>query len=140
MSRNEERNHHEMDIERPAAEERQEADAESCPVDIAIDWEAWDREERREREAAKRYEEAAGRGDAEAQFQYGLCCLCGAGVRQNSAKGAKWLLKAARQGHAPAEYHLGTCYLYGRGVEENTEEAVRWIKKSAEQRFAQAQS
>ena len=80
--------------------------------------------------------EAAERGDAQAQFELGkyyLEVLC------NYPKAFEWLKKSAEQGNAQGQYGLGMCYYDGPGVEQNNFEAIKWLKKSAEQGLIDAQ-
>ncbi len=58
------------------------------------------------REAVKWYRKAAERGDADAQFNLGVCYSKGESVKQDRAEAAKWLRMAAKQGHAPAQKAL----------------------------------
>ena len=46
---------------------------------------------------------AAAAGNAEGQFQLGLCYYDGAGVAKNVAQAIEWYRKAASQGHADAQ-------------------------------------
>ena len=51
----------------------------------------------------------ANQGNADAQFQLGLCYYAGKGVRKNYTKAATWIRKSAEQGHERAQYHLWWC-------------------------------
>jgi TPR repeat protein len=77
-------------------------------------------------------------GNAEAQFRFGLCCLNGIGLPQNSAEAAKWFALSAYQGYAPGQYFLGVCYYQGEGVAADLDEARRLFKLAAEQGDPQA--
>lgn len=46
---------------------------------------------------------AAEQGDAQAQFNLGVCYIFGAGVVPNKQEAMKWLRKAAKQGHPQAK-------------------------------------
>jgi len=72
-------------------------------------------------------------GDAQAQYNLGLCCQFGRGVAQDYAEAVKWYRKAAEQGYASAQGNLGGCYSEGKGVTQDYAEAVKWYRKAAEQ-------
>ena len=55
---------------------------------------------------AEWYRQAAERGDADAQYNYALCCAVGNGIPQNSAQAAHWFRKAAEQGNTEAQKFL----------------------------------
>lgn len=52
--------------------------------------------------AAKGYQDAAEQGDADAQFNLGVCYDKGQGVPRDDAEALKWICRAAEQGHADA--------------------------------------
>ncbi|MCK9357724.1 MAG: hypothetical protein M0R22_11375 [Dehalococcoidia bacterium] len=89
------------------------------------------------------YRRAADQGDAEAQFNLGVCYDTGQGVAMDRAKAMWWYRLAADQGHAAAQYNLGVCYdngwLIGQGVAVDHAEAVRWYHLAAAQGGAKAQ-
>jgi len=89
--------------------------------------------------ANKELEKVAIAGDAEAQFNLGVCYASGDGVTVDYAVAVKWFRKAADQGAASAQYNLGLCYAQGQGVSQDYAEAVKWVRKAAEQGHAQAQ-
>ena len=60
--------------------------------------------------ALKKYQQAAEKGSAEAQFMLGVCYYEGNGGPQNYSEAVKWWRLAAEQGHAKAQYNLGVCY------------------------------
>ena len=80
----------------------------------------------------------ARRGQAEAQFQLGVCYRFGQGVSKDEAEALKWYLKAAAQGHEKAQYNVGVCYDAGTGVAQDHEEAARWYRKAAQRGHAKA--
>ena len=84
-------------------------------------------------EAVKWYQEAAGLGDARAQFEIGWLYQCGEGVEEDHEKAVEWYRISADQGYAGAQYWLGWCYRYGVGVEPVMGEAVIWYRLAAEQ-------
>ena len=58
----------------------------------------------------------ANAGDADAQYNLGVCYNVGHGVPQDSVQGAAWIRKAAEQGLVGAQFNVGLMYAYGRGV------------------------
>jgi len=83
--------------------------------------------------------EAAQQGDAEAQYNLGLCYLTGNGVSQDYVEAIQWITKAAEQGYASAEFMLGLHYANGDGVRKSAAEAAKWYTKAAEQGDVDAQ-
>ncbi len=55
----------------------------------------------------------AEQGDAEAQFNLGLCYSDSVGVPQDYVEAAKWFRRAADQGVAEAQLNFGFCYYKG---------------------------
>ena len=90
-------------------------------------------------EAVKWYRKSAEQGNADAQYNLGVCYKHGIGVPKDDAEAVKWYLKSAEQGDAKAQYNLGDCYHKGNGVPKDDVEAVKWYRKSAEQGNADAQ-
>ncbi|NLX17866.1 MAG: sel1 repeat family protein [Desulfobulbus sp.] len=89
------------------------------------------------------YEQAAERGDAEAQFIYGGMLYQGQGREApDKHNGFKWLLKAAEQGKESPESLgiIGAMYLRGNAVPQNYMEAEKWLNKAAERGNAAAQN
>lgn len=87
-------------------------------------------------EAAERLaklQEAAEKGDAEAQFQVGRSYFWAPSEKRNDALAAEWFRKAAEQGHAKAQNNLGYMYSEGRGVKPDKQEAAKWLSQAAEQ-------
>ena len=82
-------------------------------------------------ENAADYRAAAETGDAEAQFNLGLCYHYGRGVAKNLTEAVKWYRKAAEQGHVKAQANLGECYYFGQGVKQDFKEAAYWYRKAA---------
>jgi TPR repeat protein len=69
-------------------------------------------------------------GDAQAEFQLGICYLLGRGVSQSEEEAIKWLSRAADKKHVRALHVLGGLYLNGKN--KNEKEAVINLKKAAE--------
>lgn len=81
----------------------------------------------------------ANTGNADAQFNLGLCCQSGIGVQQDERCAVSWFTQASLQGHAPAQYALGRCYQNAAGVQQDARLAVTLYKKAADQGHAPAQ-
>lgn len=79
-------------------------------------------------------------GDAEAQFNLGICYDNGKDVSKDIKQAVYWYQKAAEQGHAAAQNALGFCYWNGLGVDQDAKQAAYWWQKAAEQGFAKAQT
>ena len=77
--------------------------------------------------ALKEWQPLAENGDAVAQFNVGLMCYEGQGVRQDYARAAEWFQRAADQGYAKAQYNLGAMYGVGKGVKRDLVEAYKWL-------------
>ena len=68
------------------------------------------------------------RGDADAQFNYGVCLLNGRGVRQNYEEAARYFKLSADQGNADGQFAYGICLKKGLGVRRDRQEAKRYFK------------
>jgi TPR repeat protein/DNA-directed RNA polymerase subunit RPC12/RpoP len=91
-------------------------------------------------EAVKWYHKAAEQGNAEAQFNLGVCYAKGEGVDQDSYEAVKWYRMAAEQGDKRAQLNLATMLRTGDGVPMDGKEAAKWFGKAAEQGDIQAQN
>ena len=89
-------------------------------------------------ERVKTYRLEAARGNADAQYELGVCYMKGKGVGKDIAEAAKWWQKAANQGHVDAQFQLGCLYYQGEGVKGNLPEAVNLWRKAAAQGQADA--
>lgn len=69
------------------------------------------------------FREAAGAGNAEAQYYVGLFYHFGYVVDKDTSEAFKWYEKAAGQRYVSARYFMGLLYYYGDGVERSTEKA-----------------
>jgi len=76
-------------------------------------------------------QQAAERGDADAQFSLGFRYDNGLGVPQDAAQAVVWYRKAAEQGHAMAQYCLGVVYTKGEGVVQDYKLAYVWNSVAA---------
>ncbi|MCL7943689.1 caspase family protein [Marinobacter sp. ATCH36] len=80
------------------------------------------------------WQEAANRGDAEAQYYTGEIYEKGlAGQQPDYQLAAAWYQKAASQGYKRAAVNLGRLYEQGLGVKQDEAEAVRLYRKAAGQ-------
>ncbi len=88
---------------------------------------------------ADKFREAANKGDANAQYNLGLCYSKGDGVDLNQAEAVNWWRKAADQGLPIAQANLGACYAEGNGVDKNNATALVLFRKAAERGDPSAQ-
>jgi uncharacterized protein len=77
--------------------------------------------------------QAAEKGNAEAQYNYGVSYQQGIEVAQNDSIANTWFLKAAKQGWKDAQFKVAYSYATGRGVTQNDKQAFYWSVKCAEQ-------
>ena len=82
----------------------------------------------------------AAAGDAEAQFELGICYLNGEDIKLDEEAAVLWFKKSAEKGYAEAQSALGECYHFGEGVEQDFEEAVKWWRLATEQGNSEAQN
>ena len=75
-------------------------------------------------------EEAAAKGDPEAQFVLGNCYYAGTGVEQNYEEAFKYCLQAAEKGVPVAMFAVGDCYYLGNGVKKDPDAAAEWMRKA----------
>ena len=78
--------------------------------------------------------EAAGQGDAAAQFNLGIMYDTGRGVPHYDTEAVRWYRMAAEQGLARAQLNLGIMYFTGRGVPREDVQAYAWWNIAAAQR------
>lgn len=81
----------------------------------------------------------ASAGDAEAQFELGVCYDFGYGVYENDLEAVIWYHLAAMQGHVEAQYFLACAYDEGKGIDRDPKEAFSLYKKAALQGHTLAQ-
>lgn len=91
------------------------------------------------KEPISEVQEAAERGDPQAQFSLGLWYLQDTGGKKDAEQARRWWLKAAEQGHVKAQTNIGVMYERGEGVAKDDQQALAWYRKSAEQGYAPAQ-
>ncbi|MDD9986571.1 MAG: tetratricopeptide repeat protein [Spirochaetaceae bacterium] len=93
-----------------------------------------------ETDSAEELRDAAGRGDAEAQFQLGWMYASGFGdFEEDHAEALGWYRRAAEQGLARAQSYLGTWYAHGTALEQDFIQAATWCRRGAEQGNADGQ-
>lgn len=97
-------------------------------------------------EAAFRYEQAAGKGNAEAAFSLGFMLYYGTGATAadcelipDREKAAPWLLQAAEAGKHRAEFLVGRMYSTGEILTRSMDNAFVWLEKAANAGIAEAQ-
>jgi TPR repeat protein len=78
----------------------------------------------------KREQEAAARGEADAQFNLGIIYYKGQGVPQNFAEAFGAFKLASEQGKTQAQYYLGVMYEQGQGTQQDYAEAAHWLELS----------
>jgi endonuclease YncB( thermonuclease family) len=91
-------------------------------------------------EALKWYQEAAARGDPEAQYILGVKLHNGDGVPKNPTEAVKWIRSAADRGVPNAQAYLGSLHLSGDSVSKDLGQAVLWFRKAAEKNQSHAQA
>lgn len=85
------------------------------------------------------YQAKADAGDAEAQFQLGICYAQGKGVEKNIAQSARYWLLAGKQQHPQALVYLGKLFEKGIGVPQDFNKAVQCYQSACNQNVAEAQ-
>lgn len=89
--------------------------------------------------ALELYEMAAKQGDAQAQYNLGLCYHYGEGTLKDPNNAFKWFSESAKEGHAEAQYSLGIYYQLGIGARPDLVNAFKWFEQAAIQNQAKAQ-
>ncbi|RTL58731.1 MAG: sel1 repeat family protein [Sphingobacteriales bacterium] len=84
--------------------------------------------------------QAAEKGNAEAQYNYGICYQQGVGVPQSDSIANTWFLKAAHQGWRDAQFKIAFSYATGLGVTQNHHQAFSWSVKCAYQKDVECMS
>lgn len=84
-------------------------------------------------------EQAATKGNAQAQYRLGVMHANGDGVPLNYVKAAQWLTTAAEQNVVEAQRLLAWLYANGYGVEQDYTQARHWFTRAAEGGDARAQ-
>lgn len=84
------------------------------------------------------YAAQAEQGDAEAQYQTGICYAQGKGVERSYRNAAHYWLKAAKQQHSEAQMYLGTLFEKGLDVPQDYVKAAQCYHTAAQQGSASA--
>lgn len=79
------------------------------------------------------WEQLAGQGNAEAQFNLGWLYRNGQGVAGDDGQARRLWEQAANQGHAEAQMALGMLYAQSRAPGPDQAQAVRWFQAAAGQ-------
>eukprot|EP00747_Dinoflagellata_sp_TGD_P004535 gnl/TRDRNA2_/TRDRNA2_111564_c0_seq1.p1 gnl/TRDRNA2_/TRDRNA2_111564_c0~~gnl/TRDRNA2_/TRDRNA2_111564_c0_seq1.p1 ORF type:complete len:294 (+),score=67.33 gnl/TRDRNA2_/TRDRNA2_111564_c0_seq1:65-946(+) len=89
----------------------------------------------RDEELLQLIREKAKKGDAEAQFNYGVFWATGrGGLKADDTEALKWYKKAAEQGDTDAQYNVAKFYEKGRGgLAQSFVMAAQWYRKAAAQ-------
>lgn len=77
--------------------------------------------------------QAAEKGNAEAQYNYGICYQQGIEVPASDSIANTWFLKAATLGWKDAQFKMAYNYTTGRGVIQDDQQAFNWSVKCAQQ-------
>lgn len=85
------------------------------------------------------YQTKADAGDAEAQYQLGICYAQGKGVEKNLAQSARYWLLAGKQQHAYALIYLGKLFEKGVGVPQDFGKAFQCYQSACTKNIAEAQ-
>jgi uncharacterized protein len=81
--------------------------------------------------ALREWQPLAERGDARAQFSFGLLYENGDGVTRDYTKARQWYEKAAAQGDAKAQLYLGLQSSFGQGGPMDLVQAYKWYSLAA---------
>jgi TPR repeat protein len=76
--------------------------------------------------------DAAGRGDPDAQALLGSFYVYGMGVPRDDAQALAWYRKAAEQGHLEGYYNVGVLLQNGRGTAKDLAAAAEMYRRAAE--------
>jgi TPR repeat protein len=77
--------------------------------------------------------QAAEKGSAEAQYNFGVSYQQGIEVQKNDSIANNWFLKSAKQGWKDAQFKIAYSYAKGRGEVKDDKKAFYWSIKCAEQ-------
>jgi len=83
------------------------------------------------------YKQLAEQGDANAQYNLGVCFENGMHVTKDMTQAINWYRKAAERGNVDAECKLGQLFCYS--VIKDNVEIVDWVRRAAELGYAKAQ-
>ena len=80
----------------------------------------------------RRYYDLAQQGNADAQYNLGVCYEQGDGVPQDYRQAAFWYTRASQQGNAKAMYNLGVLHYNGTGMPKSKKTAASLFREAAE--------
>ncbi len=75
--------------------------------------------------------QAAENGNAEAEYNYGVCYQQGAEVIKSDSTANAWFLRSAEQGWKDAQFKIAYSYAKGRGLKQDNKKAFYWSIKCA---------
>ena len=81
--------------------------------------------------AVRLWQESAGSGDSEGQYNLAACYFFGDGVTQDRHEAARLWQLAADQRHPNALHWLGICYLQGQGVAKDVSRGRSLLQTAA---------
>jgi hypothetical protein len=87
----------------------------------------------------KAWSRSAAWGNADAEYNLGVCYANGNGVPKDLVAAVKWWRRAAGRGEAKAQHNLGCCHYTGSGVDQNVVMAFKWWRLAAKGDLAEAQ-
>ena len=93
-----------------------------------------------DRRAVTLFQDAALRGDADAQYGLAVLYKEGRGVPKNQADAALWMARAALSKNIAAETEYGVMLFNGEGVAKNESAAAAMFRRAAEKNGAVAQN
>ena len=79
---------------------------------------------------AEEYLRQAENGDANAQYEIGICYQCAEGVQRDSEKAVMWITRSAEQGNVKALTKLAEYYLLGEQVKQDKEKSLEYSMKA----------
>ncbi len=86
------------------------------------------------KQAAGWYGRAAARGNAEAQYQYAICCREGREGGRDERQYVRWLTRSAENGHRDAQFALALFYQAAREQYDLADKAfIHWLRLAAAQ-------
>lgn len=88
--------------------------------------------------AAFWFEQAAGRGVANAAYNLGVLHHQGLGMKADMKAALSWYSRAAALDHPEAQYNLGIAYIEGIGVGYDPEKAADFFMKAADRNIMEA--
>ncbi len=81
-------------------------------------------------EAVPLFEEAAAKGNSDAECELGVIYELGLGVEIDFSKAFAWYKKSAEHGSCGGLYRYGRCFHKGIGTNVDLEEALHWYERA----------